>query len=153
MVLAIIPPLFNKPFMDYAVVNINKKQEKISLGQVLDVDRMDLKEGQAITFSEVLLTSIDGKVLVGNPYLEGAEVTAKAVGSLKGTKIYVSKYKQKVRYRRRTGFRSLLTKIQITSLPGKKLEKTLSEKEEKKTPEKTVKKTVKPKKAKTAEKK
>jgi large subunit ribosomal protein L21 len=58
----------------------------------------------------------DAGVKIGKPAVSGVTVTAKFLNDLRGEKIRVSKFKSKVRYRRVTGFRAALTKIQIEKI-------------------------------------
>lgn len=133
--------------MDFATVLINGKQEHVTLGMTILVDKLEKKTGEVLVFDQVLVLCQDGKTVVGQPYVSNIKVEAEVLEQLKGEKIYVKKYKQKVRYRRKTGFRPLLTKIKITSIGVKKVEKGQKAVSEKKSAEvtKAVKKIQKPK--------
>ncbi|HVZ59096.1 MAG TPA: 50S ribosomal protein L21, partial [Patescibacteria group bacterium] len=91
--------------MNYAVIKTGGKQYKVSEGQTIEVERLTTPVNEAVTFSEVLMTSIDGQTRFGEPYLSGLTVTGTVVSHPKGEKIRVAKYKAKVRYRRVTGHR------------------------------------------------
>jgi large subunit ribosomal protein L21 len=90
------------------------------------VDRMAVAEGQAVELGDVrMLVAESGDSLetaVGLPRVEGARVTAIAVGHLRGPKVVVFKYKPKKRYRRTMGFRAELTELRIEEVlgPGQK---------------------------------
>jgi large subunit ribosomal protein L21 len=105
--------------MKYAVVKTGGKQYKISEGDILEVERLSLGDEKEISFDDVLLYTADGVVRVGTPMLSGIEIKATVLGQIKGKKIRVAKYKAKVRYRRVTGHRQLLTKVQISSIQAK----------------------------------
>ena len=61
----------------YAIIKTGGKQYKVAEGDVIMVEKLDLEEGAAVTFDEVL-TVVDGdKVVVGKPVVEGAKVTGK----------------------------------------------------------------------------
>ncbi len=102
--------------MKYAVIKIGGKQYKVSEGDEILVDRLDVKVGDDYFFQEVLLIKDSERLEVGNPCLEGARVLGKVVEHLKGRKMTVAKFKAKVRYRRKIGFRPLYTKIRIESI-------------------------------------
>lgn len=106
--------------MNYAVIKASGKQYKVTPGLILDVDKIEGDKDKLLTFSEVLLTGDGDKVLVGTPIVTGASVTAKIVDQIKGDKVRVAKFKAKARFRRVTGFRAQLTKIQITDIKGGK---------------------------------
>lgn len=107
--------------MKYAIIKTGGKQYKVAEGDIIEVDRLS-EEKDKVVFDQVLLLVTDGDVKVGKPMLSGEKVEAKILGNLKGTKIRVSKFKSKVRYRRVSGFRASLTKVQIEKI-GKGEEK------------------------------
>ena len=105
--------------MKYAVIKTGGKQYKVSEGDVIEIDRIAGKDGK-ISFEEVLLLVSDGNVKVGKPFLTGEKVEGKIIEDFRGEKVRVSKFKSKVRYRRTTGFRAALTKVQIEKIGGGK---------------------------------
>jgi large subunit ribosomal protein L21 len=109
----------------YAVVNIAGQQFKVQKDQHLFVHRLSGKEGDKVTFGEVLLVDNDGKISVGAPAVEGASITAKVVEHLKGDKVIVFKKKRRKGYQTRNGHRQQFTKIAIEgiSLSGGATEK------------------------------
>ena len=89
-------------------------------GQVIDVDRLDVAEGDTVELNKVLFIGNDDKVAVGTPTIDGAKVIATSQGGGKAKKIIVLKYKPKVRYRKKTGHRQLYTRLAIDKIvePG-----------------------------------
>lgn len=73
-----------------------------------------------VELSKVLLISDNQHTLVGNPTIEGAKVIASSLGEVKGDKIVVFRYKSKVRYRKKTGHRSIYTRLSTNEIvrPG-----------------------------------
>lgn len=105
--------------MKYAVVKTGGKQYKISEGDIVEVERLSLDGKKEVVFDDVLLYTADGVVRVGTPFLSNVEVKATVLGDVRGKKIRVAKYKAKVRYRRVTGHRQALTRVQISSISEK----------------------------------
>ena len=105
--------------MSYAVIQAQGKQYKVVPGQILEIDRMKGEKGDSLQFSEVLLHVEEGKVKIGSPFISNTTVSAKIVDHVRGEKVRVGKFKAKARYRRTTGFRSDLTKIQIETIKAK----------------------------------
>lgn len=101
---------------DYAIIQLQGKQYRVSPDQNLMVDRLDTKEGETITVSDVLLTNVGGKVTVGTPTITKASVTLKVVEHSKGEKIRVFKYKSKSKYRKTFGHRQHQTKLVVTKI-------------------------------------
>ncbi|MGA9531384.1 MAG: 50S ribosomal protein L21 [Anaerolineales bacterium] len=108
--------------MAYAVVESGGKQYVAREGEIIDVDRIKVDVGSEIVFDQILLTAEDGDVRVGAPLVDGASVTGKVIGQVKGPKILVFHYKPKVRYRKRQGHRQQYTRVTIDSIkfPGGK---------------------------------
>lgn len=100
----------------YAIVNIAGQQFKVEKDQQIFVHRLPNKEGEKVTFDQVLLVDNDGKVEVGAPAVSGATVTAKVVEHLKGDKVIVFKKKRRKGYQTRNGHRQYLTKIAIDGI-------------------------------------
>ena len=100
----------------YAIIETGGKQYKVSPGQTIDVDRLDVAEGNSIELDRVLLISGDDKVIVGTPLVNGAKVMATSQGEGRGKKIIVFKYKPKVRYRKKTGHRQFYTRLTIDKI-------------------------------------
>jgi len=100
----------------FAIVRVGSTQYKVAPKDVVSVDRIDGKEGDTVTFDEVLLVHDGKKSTVGKPTVKGYKVTAKILGQEKGEKIAVRRFKSKVRYRRHTGFRAQFTRLEITDV-------------------------------------
>ena len=94
------------------------KQYKVSEGDVIFVEKLNVEADATITFDNVLML-IDGEnTTIGTPSVAGATVTAKAVKNGKSKKVLVFKMKPKKNYRRRQGHRQPYTKIQIEKISG-----------------------------------
>src|SRR5579871_5683038 len=104
--------------MKYAVVKSGGKQYKVAEGDTILVDHIQAEPESTYTFPEILLF-VDDEVKIGTPSLQDITVTGKVLEHTKGEKIRVSKFKAKAKYRRVTGFRASLTKIQIEHIAPK----------------------------------
>jgi len=100
----------------YAVIETGGKQYRVIPGQTIDVERLDVAEGETIELDRVLLVADGDKVRAGTPTVDGAKVVATSQGEGKGKKIIVFKYKPKVRYRKKTGHRQLYTRLVIDKI-------------------------------------
>ena len=99
----------------YAIILSGGKQLKVEVGQTIFVEKLDATVGETYTFNNVLLMgAIDTHV--GNPFIEGATVTAKVEKQGLGKKITVFKYKAKTNYRRKYGHRQPYTRLVIESI-------------------------------------
>ena len=104
----------------YAVIETGGKQYRVTPGQVIDVERLDVAEGSTVELDKVLLIADGDRVTVGTPTIGEAKVVATSQGEGKGKKIIVFKYKPKVRYRKKTGHRQLYTRLVVDKIvePG-----------------------------------
>ena len=104
----------------YAVIETGGKQYRVTPGQVIDVERLDVAEGSTVELDKVMLIADGDRVTVGTPTIDGAKVVATSQGEGKGKKIIVFKYKPKVRYRKKTGHRQLYTRLVVDKIvePG-----------------------------------
>ena len=100
----------------YAIVEIAGQQFKVAKDQKVYVHRLQGEEGAKVSFDKVLLLDDEGSVKVGAPAIEGAEVTAKILGHLKGDKVIVFKKKRRKGYRVKNGHRQFLSEIQIEGI-------------------------------------
>ncbi len=100
----------------YAIIEIGGKQYKVTPGQTLDVDRLDVPEGDTIDLEKVLLIANGDRITVGTPTIDLAKVVATSQGEGKGKKIIVFKYKPKVRYSKKTGHRQFYTRLVIDKI-------------------------------------
>ncbi len=100
----------------YAIVNIAGQQFKVEKERKIYVHRLNVQEGAAVEFDQVLMIDNDGDVKIGAPLIEGAKVTAKVLGHLKGDKVIVFKKKRRKGYRKKNGHRQYLSQIQIESI-------------------------------------
>ncbi len=99
----------------YAVIATGGKQYKVSEGDIVKVEKLDVQDGETYTFDKVLLVSGDD-VKVGTPTVAGATVEADVIDTVKGKKIIVYKYKRKTGYHKKNGHRQQYTAVKITKI-------------------------------------
>ena len=103
----------------YAIVTSGGKQYKVEENKDIVVERIEGKEGDKITLSEVNLISDGDKIEIGKPVLAKAAVKATIKKQIKGDKVIAFKYKPKKRYRRKVGHRQLLTILHLDKISVK----------------------------------
>jgi large subunit ribosomal protein L21 len=102
----------------YAIVRAGGRQEKVAVGDVLEVDRLAGEPGDSIRLPALLLVDGDS-VTSDSAALSGITVTAEIVAATKGPKIDILKYKNKTGYRKRQGHRQKLTQVKVTGIETK----------------------------------
>jgi len=99
----------------YAIVKAGGRQEKVSVGDIVVVDRLSAGVGESVELPALLL--VDGeKVTTDAAKLAKVKVTAEVVRDEKGPKITILRYKNKTGYRRRQGHRQYLTRLKVTGI-------------------------------------
>ena len=99
----------------YAIVRAGGRQEKVAVGDVVELDRVSGDPGATLTLPALLL--VDGETVTSEAAaLAGVTVTAEVVEHTKGPKIRILHYRNKTGYKRRQGHRSQLTRIRVTDI-------------------------------------
>ena len=99
----------------FAVVQSGGKQYKVSVGDTIQVEKLDNAVGDKVKL-DVLLVSDNGSVVAGNPVVQGAVCEAEVIAHGKGDKIVVFKYKPKKNERKKQGHRQPFTQLKILSI-------------------------------------
>jgi large subunit ribosomal protein L21 len=98
----------------YAIVKTGGKQYRVQEGESLLVERLAAQEGETVALSPLLI--VDGSDVKDGDALAKASVSATVVAHERGPKLRVVKFKPKRGYKRRTGHRQELTRIQVTGI-------------------------------------
>ncbi|MBR4295462.1 MAG: 50S ribosomal protein L21 [Clostridia bacterium] len=101
----------------FAIIKTGGKQYKVNEGDIIFVEKLDVNEGETVTF-DVMALSTGDEFKVGAPTVEGAKVEANVVKNGKGKKLYILKYKPKKNEKKKIGHRQPYTKVQITKISG-----------------------------------
>ena len=100
----------------YAIIETGGKQYKVKEGDIIFVEKLGADAGTAWTFDKVL-SVVDGeKAAFGEPYIEGASVSAEVINDGKGKKVIVYKFKSKKNYHRKKGHRQPFTRLKIGAI-------------------------------------
>ena len=100
----------------YAIVVTGGKQYKVAIGDTVDVERIEAEIGAAVELDRVLMVSDESGVRVGQPALEGAQVSATVMAQAKAPKVIIFKYRAKQRYRLKKGHRQEFTRLRIDAI-------------------------------------
>ena len=101
--------------MVYAIVRSGGTQQKVAVGDVIEIDKVTQTEGETVTLP--VLLHVDGDTVTTDvDALAKVSVTAEVVGATKGPKIVIQKYKNKTGYKKRQGHRPKSTQVKITGI-------------------------------------
>ena len=97
----------------YAIVRAGATQQKVAVGDVIEIDRTATGVGDSLTLPVVMVVDGDQVTATG---LDQAAVTVEVLGATKGPKIVIQKYKNKTGYKKRQGHRQKYTQVKVTDI-------------------------------------
>lgn len=101
----------------YAIIEIRGRQIKVSPQKVYKLPYSSTFLGkESVDWDKVLMLENDGEIILGKPYIDGARVNMKIIRHGKERKIVVFKYKNKIDYRRKYGYRDLYTLVKVEDI-------------------------------------
>ena len=98
----------------YAIIATGGKQYKVSEGDIIRVEKLDVEAGNEITFDQVIAVSGDS-LKVGQD-VAGATVTATVMDQGRAKKVIVYRYKRKSGYHKKNGHRQAYTQVKIEKI-------------------------------------
>ncbi len=102
----------------YAVIKTGGKQYRVTEGQTLKVEKLDVEEGAAVDFDQVLMIADGDRIQVGAPYLDGARVSATVKSQGRSPKVLIVKFRRRKHYRKTQGHRQSYTELKISGISG-----------------------------------
>ncbi len=103
--------------MSYAVLVTGGKQYRVTTGETIRVEKLEVEAGNEITFDDVLLVGTGEGIKVGDA-AKGAKVTAKVVSHGRADKVRIIKFRRRKHHMKQAGHRQYFTEIEITGIAG-----------------------------------
>ena len=100
----------------YAIVETGGKQQRVSEGDVISVEKIPGDPGSTIEFDKILAVGNGEAIVVGRPYVGNAKVIGSIVSQYRDKKVVIFKKKRRKNYRRTKGHRQYLTRIKIVEV-------------------------------------
>ena len=100
----------------YAVFQSGGKQHRVSEGQTLRLEKLDVETGATVEFDKVLLVANGEEIAVGAPLVVGGKVTAEVVQHGRGDKVKIVKFRRRKHSRKQAGHRQWFTEVKITGI-------------------------------------
>lgn len=100
----------------FAVIKTGGKQYVVIPGQKLKVEKLEIEAGKPVIFDTVLLIADESVLNLGDPFIKGAVVNARATKQFRTRKVIVFKYHPKTRYRKKAGHRQYMTEVEIQDI-------------------------------------
>ena len=102
----------------YAIVETGGKQQRVSTGDVISIEKVEGDKGSTIEFDKILAVGSGDDVVLGKPYVGNAKVIGSIVSQYRDKKVLVFKKKRRKNYRRTNGHRQYLTRVRIVEVKG-----------------------------------
>lgn len=102
----------------YAVIETGGKQYRVTQGDKLYVEKLDVEAGATVDLDKVLMIGGDGKVVLGKPFVTGAKVAAKVLSQGRDRKVTTIKFRRRKHHMKKIGHRQHYTEIEITQIVG-----------------------------------
>ena len=100
----------------YAIIATGGKQYKVSAGDRIKVEKLEVEPGSAVELEDVLLIADGEKIEVGQPKVEKAKVSAQVISQGRGEKLVAFKKKRRKGYQRKIGHRQAYTELEIKEI-------------------------------------
>jgi large subunit ribosomal protein L21 len=100
----------------YAIVKSGGKQLKVTVGDVVQVEKLAADVGGSVTLSHVLMLVDGTKTTIGTPVVAGAKVVGQVTAQGRAEKVIIFKKKRRQNYRRKKGHKQPLTTLTITAI-------------------------------------
>ena len=100
----------------YAVFQSGGKQHRVTEGQTVRLEKLDIETGSVIEFDKILMVAGGDDVKIGAPYVDGGKVTAEIVSHGRGNKVTIVKFKRRKHSRKQQGHRQWFTEVKITGI-------------------------------------
>ncbi|MBQ7674790.1 MAG: 50S ribosomal protein L21 [Alphaproteobacteria bacterium] len=99
-----------------AVIKTGGKQYKVRKGDFISVEKLPYEVGKSVEFDEILMTEVNGKVVLGNPLVSGVKVKANVIAQKRRGTVFIFKKSHRKNYRRKNGHRQPVTVLQIEEI-------------------------------------
>ena len=100
----------------YAVFQSGGKQHRVSVGDTLKLEKLDVEVGASLNFDQVYMVGGEGDAKIGQPVVEGASVEAEVIRQGRHRKLIVFKRRRRTGFRKKNGHRQPFTEIKITGV-------------------------------------
>ena len=100
----------------YAVIESGGKQHRVTEGETLKLEKIEVATGGNIDFDKVLLVGEGADVKIGAPYVKGSKVSAEVVSQGRHKKVKIMKFRRRKHSMKQAGHRQWYTEVKITGI-------------------------------------
>lgn len=103
-------------FYMYAVFQSGGKQHRVSEGQIVRLEKLEVATGNTVEFDTVMMVVNGDAIQIGTPFVSGSKVKAEVVEHGRGDKVKIVKFRRRKHYRKQQGHRQWFTDVKITAI-------------------------------------
>jgi large subunit ribosomal protein L21 len=100
----------------YAVIKTGGKQYRVTEGQTIKIEQLNVEPGATLNFDRVLMMVDGSNIQVGAPFIENGNVSATVLEQGRHKKIRIIKFRRRKHYMKRMGHRQNYTEVKITKI-------------------------------------
>ncbi|MGL9733806.1 MAG: 50S ribosomal protein L21 [Symbiopectobacterium sp.] len=100
----------------YAVFQSGGKQHRVSEGQIVRLEKLDIAIGEFIEFEQVMMVANGEEIKIGVPFVDGGKIKGEVVTHYRGEKVTIVKFRRRKHYRKQAGHRQWFTDVKITGI-------------------------------------
>ncbi len=100
----------------YAVIQTGGKQYRVEEGTTLKIEKLELGAGDSVEFDKVLMIQSGDSSNIGQPFVNGAKVTATVLSQGRHKKVKILKFRRRKHHLKQMGHRQYYTEVQITGI-------------------------------------
>lgn len=100
----------------YAVIECGGKQHRVTEGDTLKLEKLDVETGQSVDFQRILAVGEGADLKLGSPYVAGGKVTAEVLEHGRHDKVKIIKFRRRKHHMKRAGHRQWYTQVKITGI-------------------------------------
>lgn len=100
----------------YAVFQNGGKQYRVSQGQTVRLEKLDIAKGESVKFNQITMITNGDDIQIGCPFVNGGKITAEVIAHGRSDKVMIVKYRRRKHFRKHHGHRQWFTDIKIISI-------------------------------------
>ncbi|AGA65197.1 LSU ribosomal protein L21p [Liberibacter crescens BT-1] len=100
----------------FAVIKAGGKQHRVAANDIIEIEKINAKDGETINFDEVLAIGMDEDFHIGSPFVDGACVKAEVVKQMRSKKVIIFKKRRRQNSKRTRGHRQHMTVVRVTDI-------------------------------------
>ncbi|CAL4323437.1 50S ribosomal protein L21 [Buchnera aphidicola (Eriosoma grossulariae)] len=100
----------------YAILKNGGKQYRVTIGQIIKLEKINHKIGDIIQFNQVLMISDNNKINIGTPYLNQISIQGSVIDQGRNKKIHIIKFRRRKHYKKQQGHRQFYTSVKIQEI-------------------------------------